>query len=156
MISEFRGVKVAEFRNGTERLSRLARVDYCACKGVHELRTWTQIATRALAQVDTTQCDRANAHDIEHRADAVALTVARLEAAEQTITRLETESPAITDGFALVNDAEAALRLALTEQFETSATEYRYRISLRSAWNQEVIQAHEQFTRAYDDYMKRV
>lgn len=69
-------VKVAEYRNMTDRLSRQVRVDKHACKGVQELAVWRNILGATIGEAMYMTCPRASAQDV--RAFQAALIGARM------------------------------------------------------------------------------
>ncbi len=60
-------VKVAIFRDSTDHIFRLINVDYHACVGTAELRTWVGITERVLSELSVQECRRANADDLASR-----------------------------------------------------------------------------------------
>ena len=64
-------VKVADFRNAVDHLFRVVNVDYHACVGAAELRTWQGIAGRVLAEVEALECQRATAEDRDQQRRSV-------------------------------------------------------------------------------------
>lgn len=75
-------VKVAEFRNGSDYLFRIANVDYHACVSKSELLRWQQIAKRALSEVELMECKRANDYDREQHVKSISAIQNRLTHSE--------------------------------------------------------------------------
>ena len=86
-------VKVAIFRNETDRLSRLVNCDYHACVGAGEVKNWKRITSRVLAEVEAIACNRATAYDLERFDRAIADAKSRLIQADERIAVLEEQSP---------------------------------------------------------------
>ncbi|MGC6373664.1 hypothetical protein [Pseudomonas sp. S2.OTC.A_B10] len=84
-------VKVAAFRNETDRLFRLANSHYHACVGVREVKSWQGIAARALAETADLSCNRATAYDLVQWSDAVKSLKDSVAASVQRLERLQEE-----------------------------------------------------------------
>ena len=65
-------VRVAEYRNGIERLFDQAHRHFCACVGKREIAAWRQTSLYALDQVIRLDCKRAKPDDREQFARAVS------------------------------------------------------------------------------------
>jgi hypothetical protein len=85
-------VKVAEFRDDTDYLFRIANVDYHACCGISEVNNWKQIAERAISSIETTECKRANAYDKEQRENSLRAIKRRLIDADNKIALLSIQN----------------------------------------------------------------
>jgi hypothetical protein len=89
-------VKVSTFRDSTDRLFRVINVDYHACVGLGELRSWVGIAERFLAEVSNLECKRASAYDLEQHRRSLIATSERLAQGQARIQLLELEAqPAV-------------------------------------------------------------
>ena len=64
-------VPVAEFRNATDALSRVCRVDYHACVGASEKAQWVARARRVAARLIGMTCKRARCEDWNRRESAI-------------------------------------------------------------------------------------
>nr|BCU00336.1 hypothetical protein [uncultured bacterium] len=82
-------VKVAFFRNETDRLFRLANSHYHACVGAREIESWQGIATRALAETADLACKRASPYDQEQWAEAVRSLKDSVAASVERLARLQ-------------------------------------------------------------------
>lgn len=87
-------VKVAAFRNETDRLFRLANADYCACVGVREVENWQKVASRALAESADLACNRATAYDHEQWASALKALKDTLEDSAARLERIKADTAA--------------------------------------------------------------
>jgi hypothetical protein len=85
-------VKVAKYRNETDHLFRIARLDYNACVGVREIERWKETAGRALTEAKGLQCIRATAYDREQFASAIEAVTQQLIAADAYIAQLQSKS----------------------------------------------------------------
>jgi len=95
-------VKVAEFRDETDHLFRLANVDYHACVSVREVENWRATAAGVLAKAEGLECRRANAYDREQFAKAIKAVKDQLVKAEARIALLQcsAKSPATPENTA--------------------------------------------------------
>lgn len=82
-------VKVSTFRDSTDRLFRVINVDYHACVGLGELRSWVGIAERFLAEVSNLECKRANEYDRSQHDRSIAAARERLTVARNRIAELQ-------------------------------------------------------------------
>lgn len=82
-------VRVAVFRQETDRLFGLVNRDYHACKGLIEVENWKRITTRVLGEVEGVICLRASPYDLEQHAKAVEAAKSRLEQVAQRIIDLQ-------------------------------------------------------------------
>jgi len=98
-------VKVAVFRNETDRLSRRVNCDYHACVGVGEVKNWKRITCRVLAEVEVITCKRATAYDLERFDRAIADAKIRIIQADERIAALEVKDQRVP--------ARAAVKLPL-------------------------------------------
>lgn len=87
-------VKVAVFRNETDRVFRAANVHYHACVNAFELENWQGIARRALESVQGLTCARASAYDLEQFNQAVAALQSRLAASVERVETLKASEAA--------------------------------------------------------------
>ncbi|QOR45274.1 hypothetical protein [Trueperella pecoris] len=82
-------VNVAEFRQETDRLFRVANVDYHACVNAQEVRNWLVVAGRALEECAALQTKRAKAYDLDQFKDAVRALECRVSQSGERIRYLE-------------------------------------------------------------------
>jgi hypothetical protein len=82
-------VKVSTFRDSTDRLFRVINVDYHACVGLGELRSWVGIAERFLAEVSNLECKRANEYDRSQHDRSIEAARERLRVARKHIAELQ-------------------------------------------------------------------
>jgi|AutmiccommunBRH5_1029478.scaffolds.fasta_scaffold63363_1 hypothetical protein len=82
-------VKVSTFRDSTDRLFRVINVDYHACVGLGELRSWLGIAERFLAEVSNLECKRANEYDRSQHDRSIEAARERLTVARERVATLE-------------------------------------------------------------------
>jgi hypothetical protein len=82
-------VKVSTFRDSTDRLFRVINVDYHACVGLGELRSWVGIAERFLAEVSSLECKRANEYDRSQHFRSMEAARERLRVARKRIAELQ-------------------------------------------------------------------
>jgi hypothetical protein len=82
-------VKVSTFRDSTDRLFRVINVDYHACVGLGELRSWVGIAERFLVEVSNLECKRANEYDRSQHDRSIEAARERLTVARKRIAELQ-------------------------------------------------------------------
>lgn len=85
-------VRVAVFRQETDRLYGLVNRDYHACKGVVEVENWKRMTIRVLSEVEGLLCNRASPYDVEQHEKAVEAAKARLELVDHRIEELKAKS----------------------------------------------------------------
>lgn len=67
-------VSVAEFRNLTDHLFRVCRVDFNACKGESERAKWVEQCRKVAGWVREAGCKRAKREDWDRRESALELS----------------------------------------------------------------------------------
>lgn len=102
-------VKVAVFRNETDRLFRLANSHYHACVGVREVESWQAIATRVLVEIADLTCKRATSYDLEQWAEAVQSLKDSVAGSVERLARLQNDkaSNAQRPGLRIVSQLES-------------------------------------------------